>query len=66
MHESILLNSLETLGLSLRQLLVELDENFPPFNPHPNDPTNMIMYKSGQRSVVEWINTRIEDGQQQE
>lgn len=49
------------LGLTVERLLAELEDNFPPFLPQPNDPINMIMYKSGQRSVVEWIANRISD-----
>jgi hypothetical protein len=50
---------LETSGLQLQAILQELEDNFPPVNPHPDDPTNLIMYRSGQRSVVEWINHRL-------
>jgi hypothetical protein len=50
---------LETSGLQLQSILQELEDNFPPTNPHPDDPTNLIMYRSGQRSVVEWINHRL-------
>jgi hypothetical protein len=50
-----MLSLLETSGLQLNVLLNKLEENFPPINPHPDDPTNLIMYRSGQRSVVEWI-----------
>ncbi|AGK86528.1 hypothetical protein S-CBP1_0023 [Synechococcus phage S-CBP1] len=50
---------LETSGLQLQTLLQELEENFPPTNPHPDDPTNLIMYRSGQRSVVEWIQYKL-------
>lgn len=49
------------LGLTVEKLLSELEENFPQFLPQPSDPSNMIMYKSGQRSVVEWIANRIID-----
>ena len=55
------LNTLETHGLQLSTLLVQLEENFPPTNPHPNDPTNLIMYRSGQRSVVEWIQSKLNE-----
>jgi hypothetical protein len=55
------LNTLETHGLQLSTLLVQLEENFPPTNPHPNDPTNLIMYRSGQRSVVEWIQSKLSE-----
>jgi hypothetical protein len=36
-----------------------LEENFPPTNPHPKEEIGAIMYKAGQRSVVEWIKDRI-------
>jgi hypothetical protein len=52
---------LEVSGLQLNVLLQQLEENFPPLNPHPDDPTNLIMYRSGQRSVVEWIQHRLNE-----
>lgn len=61
MRTPISLNTLETFGLSVKSILQELEENFPPLNPHPDDPTNLIMYRSGQRSVVEWINHRLSE-----
>jgi len=57
------LNTLETFGLSVKSILQELEENFPPVNPHPDDPHSLIMYRSGQRSVVEWIQHRITEEQ---
>jgi hypothetical protein len=61
MQTPTFLNTLETHGLQLSTLLVQLEENFPPTNPHPNDPTNLIMYRSGQRSVVEWIQSKLSE-----
>lgn len=49
------------LGLTVERLLAELEDNFPQFLPQPSDPLNMIMYKSGQRSVVEWVVSRLSD-----
>jgi hypothetical protein len=49
------------LGLTVERLVQELEDNFPQFLPQPNDSQNMIMYKSGQRSVVEWIVNRLSD-----
>ena len=49
------------LGLTVERLLAELEDNFPQFLPQPNDATNSIMYKSGQRSVVEWVANRISE-----
>ena len=54
-----MLSLLETTGIQLSSLIAELDENFPIVNPHPDDPTNLIMYRSGQRSVVEWIQHQL-------
>jgi hypothetical protein len=53
------LNMLETHGLQLSSLINELEQNFPQLNPHPDDPHSLIMYRSGQRSVVEWITFRL-------
>jgi hypothetical protein len=39
----------------------ELNENFPPITPSPEDTIEKIMYRSGQRSVVEWLLTRLEN-----
>jgi hypothetical protein len=49
------------LGLTVQALLAELEDSFPQFLPQPNDSINMIMYKSGQRSIVEWIESRISE-----
>ena len=56
---NIQMSMLEVKGMQLSVLLNELEENFPPLNPNPDDPTNLIMYRSGQRSVVEWIHHRL-------
>jgi hypothetical protein len=45
----------------VEKLLEQLEESFPPVNPHPDNPTNLIMYRSGQRSVVEFIQSIIEE-----
>jgi len=36
-------------------MLSKLNESFPPINPNPEDTMEKIMYRSGQRSVVEWV-----------
>ena len=59
MQSPISLNMLETHGLQLTSLVQQLEENFPPTNPHPDDSHSKIMYSAGQRSVVEWINHRL-------
>ena len=45
----------------LEKLLEKLEDYFPQINPHPDNPINLIMYRSGQRSVVEFIKSIIED-----
>ena len=54
------LNMLETLGMETHAIVNELDTNFPPINPTPEDTIEKIMYRSGQRSVVEWLLNRME------
>jgi len=57
---SISPNTLESiLGPNLESILSELEDIYPPTNPTPNDSIETIMYRSGQRSVVEWIRERV-------
>ncbi len=49
------------LGPNVESLLIEMEEKFPPINPHPKEELASIMYKSGQRSVVEWYRSRIDE-----
>ena len=49
------LSLLETRGLQANVLVSQLEEVFPPTTPTPEDTIEKIMYRSGQRSVVEWI-----------
>jgi hypothetical protein len=58
---SISLNTLETYGFTVKQAIIEMDEMFPPLSVSPSDTTQQIMYKAGQRSVVEWFNERIKE-----
>lgn len=54
-------NTLEPLlGPNPESLLLEMEENFPPVNPHPKEELACIMYKAGQRSVIEWLRNRLE------
>jgi hypothetical protein len=62
MSEPILLSTLETHGLQMTTLLKELEANFPLVNPTPQTEHAVIMYRAGQRSVVEYITNLIEDG----
>jgi len=55
-------NTLESLlGPNIQSLLLEMEEKFPPSTPHPKEELSTIMYKAGQRSVVEWYKNRLED-----
>ena len=49
------------LGPNLESILLELEQKFPPVNPHPKEELNTIMYKAGQRSVIEWMRARLEE-----
>ena len=50
------------IGPTLESVLLELEEIHPPITPNPDESMEKIMYRSGQRSVVDWIKTRIEEG----
>ena len=56
-----MLSLLEAKGMQANAMLKVLEETFPPTNPAPNDPYEYIMYKAGQRSVVEWIYNYLEE-----
>ena len=49
------------LGPNPESLLIEMEEKFPPINPHPKEELASIMYKSGQRSVIEWYKARLDE-----
>ena len=55
------LSTLETVGMQSRGLVHQLEETFPPVNATPEDSIEKIMYRSGQRSVVEWIIQYMEE-----
>lgn len=49
-------------GVSNVEKLVEkLDKAFPLYNPAPDDKIEKIMYLAGQRSVVDFIRSTIEE-----
>jgi len=52
---------LETVGLQTKTLLSQLDDIFPPVNPTPDMTVEQIMFRAGQRSVVEWIKQQSEE-----
>jgi len=55
------LNTLDVKGMTATAMLAKLDETFPPTNPTPEDTMEKIMYRSGQRSVVEWVINYMEE-----
>ena len=55
-------NTLEPLlGPNIESILLELEEKFPPVNTHPKETIGAIMYKAGQRSVIEWLEHRLKE-----
>jgi len=50
-------------GPELITILKEMEETFPLFNPHPAETLQSIMYKAGQRSVVDWLSKRIQENE---
>jgi hypothetical protein len=58
MHD---LNLLDVRGMTATAMLTKLEETFPPTNPTPDDTMQKIMYRSGQRSVVEWVIKYMEE-----
>ncbi len=49
------------LGLTVEGLLGELDQSFPAGVPHPDDKITHIMFRAGQRDIIDWIRQRIEE-----
>ena len=55
------LDLLDVRGMTANAMLAKLEETFPPTNPTPEDTMEKIMYRSGQRSVVEWVMNYMEE-----
>ena len=55
------LDLLDVRGMTANAMLAKLEETFPPTNPTPDDTMEKIMYRSGQRSVVEWVIQYMEE-----
>ena len=55
------LDLLDVKGMTANAMLSKLEETFPPTNPTPEDTMEKIMYRSGQRSVVEWVIQYMEE-----
>jgi len=49
------------IGPTVESLLNEMEETFPPTNPHPKEELAPIMFRAGQRSVVEWYTNRLKE-----
>ena len=45
----------------LDRLCEELQDYYPPINPSPKDDDRLIMFRAGQRSVVEYIKAKSEN-----
>ena len=58
---SISPNMLEVFGMEVRAVMSEMESTFPPVTPSPDDTIEKIMYRSGQRSVVEWLKTKLDE-----
>ena len=54
------LDLLELKGMQANAMIQQMNEIFPPTNPTPEDTMEKIMYRSGQRSVVEWVTEYME------
>ena len=61
MPSPISLSTLESKGMELQAMLSDLDQTFPPVNPTPTDSHALVMYRAGQRSVVEYIIQQMEN-----
>ena len=57
--QTLISHSTLNIGFTVERLLEELEDLYPPFNPSPDQPSNVVMYRAGQRSVVEWIKSRL-------
>jgi len=62
MMQETYLNTLEPIyGPELNTILEEMEQIFPPISPTPDWTQSQIMYRSGQRAVVEWLIQRTEN-----
>lgn len=52
----------EATGLSTDSLLAELEDYFPEESPGRTESLEDLMWRGGQRNVVNWIRERINDG----
>ena len=61
MQTQISLNTLRLQHERLDKLVDKLEENFGWKPIHPKEPIESIMYRAGQASVIEYINSIIEE-----
>ena len=61
MQTQISLNTLKLHNERLDKLLVRLEENFGWTPIHPKEDINSIMYRAGQASVIEYIQSIMEE-----
>jgi len=46
---------------AVKKIVDRHNEVYPPLNPGPGDTMEQIMYRAGQRQVVEYLQTLVED-----
>jgi len=61
MQTQISLNTLKLHNERLDKLLIRLEENFGWKPIHPKEDVQVIMYRAGQASVIEYIKSIMED-----
>ena len=61
MQTQISLNTLKLHNARLDKLLIRLDENFSLKPVPPTESIESIMYRAGQASVIEYINSIMEE-----
>lgn len=49
------------LGLTVDGLMKELEITFPELSPQRNESHEALMWRGGERSVVNWIRSRIQE-----
>ena len=61
MQTQISLHTLKLHNERLEQLIDELESNFGGLMIHPKMTSEEIMYKAGQKSVVDYIKSKLDD-----
>ena len=61
MQTPISLNTLKLHNARLDELIARLDSNFGWKPVHPKEPVESIMYRAGQASVIEYIQSIMEE-----